>query len=280
MTDTSETLQMNSVLPVYYRAEHGRMNMTKERAKDILDNAREAVGLPGACAAAWSAIYNDDVHFHIRADLLFLNIVEHSRGLIRFYRIRPALIQKGRTGGSELLYAHDLVRVQRGTRKGRVLPIELLKDHEPYVPSGLSKKLEYRIDPDCFHINRKGDIACLELLEGITRPSPVNCLPDIAPELRLISKMGKEKLIARRTGSTASWMRKQMYKCEDAEEATIRIANTCSQDAGPGMVSYPFEHFFGKGVVGAKIANDNMHFGEWYGYRSGQGSLPGIVFDC
>jgi hypothetical protein len=260
------------------------MNMEKEQAKEILGYATEALSFPGASLAAWSAIYNDNVHFHIRADLLFLNIIENRQGLIRYYRIRPALIQKGRTGGAELLYAkRDLVRITRGTRKGRVLPIDLLKSHEPYVPSGLCKKLEYRTDSDCFHVKRKGDIACLELMQTMltSKEAPaVKSLADMAPELHLIARMGTEKLISRRNGSTASWIRERMQEGEDMQEAATRIANGCAQDAGPGMVSYPFEHFYGKGVVGARIDSPAMHFGEWYSFRSGIGSKPGIVFDC
>jgi hypothetical protein len=268
--------------------------MDKNKMKDTLGSVCKLFeGNPDMVLASWSAIYNDSLHHHIRADLLFLNILQEENGELIYRRVRPAIIQKGQTGGPELYYnIHELVRIKDGKRRGQVLPIDYLHDEETYVPSGLCKKLRYNIAPNSFHANRVGDRACVELLENLvintskagglhTLDNDVRGPEEIVPVLHLISKMSREVLNSRRTGATVAWLRGQQIDSDvDLDATASRVAASHVVDAGPGMVAYPFQHYHGRGVIGASLMSPGMDIGKWYSMSSLKGSSPGIVFDC
>ena len=261
--------------------------MVKNEAKRILQDVLAYMEEnPDAILASWSAIYNDTEHYCIRGDLLFLNLIQMEDGEVVYRRIRPAKITKGETGGPELLYSiRDLVRVNSGRRKGQVLPESYVHEDETYVPSGLRKCLDYDIRSDSFHIKRKGDIASLELMSGMVE----NCRPrgassdicSLAPNLRLVCKEGNEALYMRRNGATLKWIQGHVpFQNEEADDTGRRIAHTYAQSAGEGMVSYPFEHYFGRGVVAVSLQGSSVCIGRWYKVDHLEGSLPGIVFKC
>jgi len=261
--------------------------MVKNEAKRILqDVSRYMEEHPDAILASWSAIYNGTDHFCIRGDLLFLNLIQVEDGEVIFRRIRPASIIQGETGGPEQLYSiRDLVRINNGRRKGQVLPVSYLHDDETYVPSGLRKRLNYDMVSDSFHIKRKGDIASLELLKGMVedcrKQAEAVPISSLAPALRLVCREGQENLHMRRNGATLKWLRgHDAQPGEDADSTGRRIAHTYAQPAGKGMVSYPYEHYYGKGIVAIPLQNDNMSMGRWYKVTYLEGSLPGIVFKC
>ncbi len=268
--------------------------MDKAKAREILENVSTFFeDNPGVTLTCWSAIYNDRLHHHVRGDLLFLNILREEDGELIFRRIRPALLQKGVTGGPELYYHPKcLVTIRTGDRKGQVLPEEYLHDDESYVPAGLRKTLRYRIDSDSFHIKRKGDVAALQLLDSLcTKLSSkssrehlledVRAAEDIAPDLYLVSVATKEVLKSRRTGATRNWLsRNKVDEDEDLDDTALRIAPKYATDAGPGKVAYPFEHYYGRGVVAASLQSDTMRVGAWYCMSRLNGQKAGIVFDC
>ena len=268
--------------------------MDKKEAQEIIDNVYNFFeDNEGVTLACWSAIYNDCLHHHVRGDLLFLNFLREENGEIIFRRIRPTLLQKGITGGPELYYNHNrLVMIKNGERKGKVLPEEYLHDDESYVPSGIQKFLRYKIDSNSFHVNRKGDVASLELMRALCKDissaskrnavlNDVRNIEEISPDLFLVSAMGREVLKSRRTGATRNWLTNlKTDEDEDLDATSIRVAPKYSSDAGPGKVAYPFEHYYGRGIVAASLQSDSMKVGSWYSINRMEGNRAGIVFDC
>jgi hypothetical protein len=260
--------------------------MNKKEVKIVLDDVKDyMLENPDKVLASWSGLCNDPEHKHIRADLFFLNMLSVKDGEVTFRRVRPATISKGRLGGPELLYSvWDLVRVNTGRRTGQVLPVDMLADDETYSPAGLIKKLEYTTYPSGFHVKRQSDLASVSLmgnlLEDVQNMRP-RTLASISPDLLLVrGKHVTGDLKARRTAENARWIRGHDVEGEDLHKQGMEVAKQYMEESGPEHISYPFDRFFGKGVVAASVNTPDVSMGKWYDIICREAVLPGIVFEC
>jgi hypothetical protein len=229
----------------------------------------------------WSGIYNDEINKYIRGDLLFLNIVRFENNEFVYRRVSPCIIRQGLSGGSELLYAtKNIIKITSGRRKGHILPLEFIYEDESFVTAGICKKLELGRNGNQLMVKRAGDKSALDLLSLLREEEDIKefAIKQKSPKLFLVREDTKTNLLVRGTGSTCTWLQEQGADLEnsDIQAAGMEIADKIKEKMLNGKVAYPFEHFYGKGVIAAEIDI----IGEWFTSSISKVILSGITYNC
>jgi hypothetical protein len=174
-----------------------------------------------------------------------------------------------------------MVKINDGNRKGRVVPIETLNEWETYNYAGVSKLLKFQIASNALYVKKQGDLSLLDLLSTLTGETPGKAnIEDTQPPLFTVCKPGKEELSPRTFASVLKELNINLTGTEPIGEKLGAILPTIAKDAGRGMVAYPFDLVYGKGVICASPTHKNKSLGTWYEVPSLKGKNKTTKFEC
>jgi hypothetical protein len=208
---------------------------------------------PGKCLYCWTGVA-DERHPLIRLDRVYLNIIYCGQdGIQRFRRI---LGYRKNAGSNEevVSFTPELVRIQNGVRRGRLLPAEELTKDERWKPAGVSKVLSTGKYPWTFDDKRSGDRQILELLQELSVLHTVPTTSGIVyPVFYLVAPARSREVQLR--DSQEALLRLQKTRGYDPllapSENLAAIADELARPLSDGKLAWPFKWFCRAGVVTA-----------------------------
>jgi hypothetical protein len=234
-------------------------------------NAVSGMLQKGDIYTCWSGTVYDSQNRFIRIDKLCLNILRceyGNRGLMEdFMQVLPCYDINATTKEPCIRYdMRECCRITSGKRRGRVVPATKVKDEERWTVAGFRKELW--IDrKHGFLPTRTKDTKLIPLLQGF---QPQDLAVDIAehmPSLYITVPSRDSKLFVRKSGRVLQYIRRlPVYNNSMSLEDNLPVVrNYMAVDAGNGRVGYPFDIFFGRGVVAADLFSEGRCvIGTWY----------------
>jgi hypothetical protein len=234
----------------------------------------------GKVYACWSGVVYDLKNRYIRADKVFLNTVQFVDGYDSpVYTRIPGTYEISPAGEKRILFAtEDLMRIQEGPRKGRLVPLSDLKKGEKHTVAGVRKVVQEGNRSGQLSPRRPGDCKIVKLLSTMKRVRKLSTLRSNIPVLYLTCPAHKSKLQCRSDSRSMAYM-KNMPGYNEAlpmDTNLHRLGQLLAQPAGNHREAYPFDIVYGKGVVTADAVNENCIFGTWCSVDSLELSLPHI----
>jgi hypothetical protein len=217
----------------------------------------------------WSGVYFDTAHRFLRVDKLFLNAVycDREKNKVVFRRV-SARMQRDAKKEPFLSYSLDpQYKITSGVRRGRMVLVSEVKDDETFTYAGLSKNLEFGNGSNQFNPRRRvKDITTLKLLTHFNNLKDVDNPTQIMPDVYLTCHPKNNGLYVRKNGAVMQRLSVMpgYDSSVDVDKNARRLKSSFREQAGDGRVAYPFDMFYGKGVLAAKLANDVMMLGQWY----------------
>jgi hypothetical protein len=197
--------------------------------------------------------YADDNKF-IKVDTLILNVIrcvsEGPDGEIEFLRIPPYYFVDRQTKEPRIVYSlNTCCKVVSGKRKGRIIPLDGVKDHERWTDAGVRASLQACMDTKAAEDAQR----VLASFEPQDIPNDLEtCLPRLYITIKPCADTAQH-LFVRKTGEALKYIRQlPVYDDRRSVQDNLSAVKTeIAVDAGSGRLAYPFEIFYGRGVVAA-----------------------------
>ena len=213
----------------------------------------------------WSGVVFDLKNRFVRADKVFLNVVYcHPKEGPVFRRLAPVINRRrGNKTDAHLRYSLSAnYRVTDGSRAGHVVAEADLREGETFRRTGLYKNLRCGSEAWLFSEGRKGDRNAADVLEGIGEfDRDVRSLEQWLPEFFLTIPRNRRAPRVRDTLGALEYLKGFLgYGPESTLEYNAdSLREHIVVDAGNDRDAFPYEFFFGAGVVAASAER----FGEW-----------------
>ena len=212
----------------------------------------------------WSGILFSEQDFFTRLDKTFLySVYTTEQGAV--FQSNIGYVRYNEVGEPYVYVSNEpAYKIMSGNRSGRIVPLDKVFENERVTQINQPKPLVSSKDPTKgFSYALPEDKRYLAVLQQLEKEGDEYDYEGWhTPELYLSCSKHNDYVYPRNIGSAAAYLKASRgYDAMlNMRDNTVNLLSELERPAGKNRVAYPFEHFYGKGVIVA----DTSIFGEWY----------------